>query len=206
MRLRDGFDERDALLPRSRPGCVRLRSTGQPSQRGLRSDFPDALTSVPFDLAPPLMLVVSVRLSDYGGPPKVPLPTRHQKTNDTPVYLATFDFGSARTFSPRVSRASVCFLRSEQSRRRSCMSFVPFLFHFASRWLPRWQPRANPSRRTLTRYVRRSARLAEERSQQFRAEDATALAAREMAAAAAEHRTRSSRRHQQPAGQRTGPI
>lgn len=48
----------------------------------------DALTSVPFDLAPPLMLVVSVRLSDYGGPPRVPLQTWH-KTNDTPVYLAT---------------------------------------------------------------------------------------------------------------------
>ena len=49
----------------------------------------DALTSVPFDLSPPLMVVVSVRLSDYGGPPRVPLPTRHQASNDTPVYLAT---------------------------------------------------------------------------------------------------------------------
>lgn len=48
-----------------------------------------ALTSVPFDLAPPLMLVVSVRLSDYGGPPRVPLPTWRQESNDTPVYLAT---------------------------------------------------------------------------------------------------------------------
>jgi hypothetical protein len=49
----------------------------------------DALTSVPFDLSPPLMLVVSVRLSDRGGPPRVPPPTWHQKSNDTPVYLAT---------------------------------------------------------------------------------------------------------------------
>ena len=49
----------------------------------------DALTSVPFDLAPPRMLVVSVRLRDYGGPPRVPLPTWHQASNDTPVYLAT---------------------------------------------------------------------------------------------------------------------
>ena len=49
----------------------------------------DALTSVPFDLAPPLMLVVSVAVSDYGGPPRVPIPTRHQESNDTPLYLAT---------------------------------------------------------------------------------------------------------------------
>src|SRR5512134_938357 len=48
----------------------------------------DVLTSVPFDLAPPLMLVVSVRLSDYGGPPRVPLSTSHQASNHTPVYLA----------------------------------------------------------------------------------------------------------------------
>ena len=48
-----------------------------------------ALTSVPFDLAPPLMLVVSLELRDYGGPPRVPIPTRQQKPNDTPVYLAT---------------------------------------------------------------------------------------------------------------------
>ncbi len=49
----------------------------------------DTLTSVQLDLAPPLMLVVSLRLSDYGGPPRVPIPTRQQQTNDTPVYLAT---------------------------------------------------------------------------------------------------------------------
>ena len=49
----------------------------------------DALTSVSFDLAPPLMLVLLVRFSDYGGPPRVPLPTWHQASNDTPVYLAT---------------------------------------------------------------------------------------------------------------------
>jgi hypothetical protein len=49
----------------------------------------DALTSVPFNLAPPVMLVVSVRLSDFNGPPRVPLPTWHQESNDTPVYLAT---------------------------------------------------------------------------------------------------------------------
>jgi hypothetical protein len=49
----------------------------------------DALTSVPFDLAPPLMLMVSLRLGDYGGPPRVPIPTRQQESNDTPVYLAT---------------------------------------------------------------------------------------------------------------------
>lgn len=48
----------------------------------------DALTSVPFDLAPPL-LVVSLELSDYGGPPRVPIPKRHQTSSDTPVYLAT---------------------------------------------------------------------------------------------------------------------
>jgi hypothetical protein len=48
----------------------------------------DALTSGPFDLALPLILVVSVRLTDHGGPPKVPLPTWHPST-DTPVYLAT---------------------------------------------------------------------------------------------------------------------
>src|SRR5512134_1479527 len=49
----------------------------------------DALTSVPFDLAPSLMLVTSVRLGDCGGPPRVPLPTWHQASNNTPVYLAT---------------------------------------------------------------------------------------------------------------------
>src|SRR5574339_290650 len=49
----------------------------------------DALTSVSFDLAPPLMLLVSLALSDYGGPPRVPIPTRQQEKNDTPVYLAT---------------------------------------------------------------------------------------------------------------------
>jgi hypothetical protein len=49
----------------------------------------DALTSVPFDFTPPLMLVVSLGLSDYGGPPRVPIPTRQQESNDTPVYLAT---------------------------------------------------------------------------------------------------------------------
>jgi hypothetical protein len=49
----------------------------------------DALTSVPFDLAPPLLLVASLSLSDYGGPPRVPIPTRQQEKNDTPVYLAT---------------------------------------------------------------------------------------------------------------------
>ena len=49
----------------------------------------DALTSVPFDVTPPLMLVVSFGLSDYFGPPRVPIPTRQQELNDTPVYLAT---------------------------------------------------------------------------------------------------------------------
>jgi hypothetical protein len=49
----------------------------------------DALTSVPFDLVPPPMLVVAVRPSDYGGPPRVLIPTQQQKANDTPVYLAT---------------------------------------------------------------------------------------------------------------------
>ena len=49
----------------------------------------DALASVPFDLAPPLILVVSLGLSEYGGRLRVPIPTRHQNTNDTPVYLAT---------------------------------------------------------------------------------------------------------------------
>ena len=49
----------------------------------------DVLTSVPLDFAPPPMLVVSLELSDYGGPPRVPIPTRHVESNDTPVYLAT---------------------------------------------------------------------------------------------------------------------
>jgi hypothetical protein len=50
----------------------------------------DVVISVPFDLAPPLMLVVSlVGVHDYGGPPRVPIPTRQQETNNTPVYLAT---------------------------------------------------------------------------------------------------------------------
>ena len=48
-----------------------------------------ALTSVPFDLTPPLMLVVPLGLSDYGGAPRVPIPTRQRKSNDTPVYLVT---------------------------------------------------------------------------------------------------------------------
>jgi hypothetical protein len=43
----------------------------------------DALTSVPFDFAPPLMVVVSLELSDYGGPPRVPIPARHHESNDT---------------------------------------------------------------------------------------------------------------------------
>jgi hypothetical protein len=49
----------------------------------------DALTGVPFDLSPPLMMVVSLRPSDYGGPPRVPIPARQQRSNGTPVYLAT---------------------------------------------------------------------------------------------------------------------
>ena len=49
----------------------------------------DALTSIPYDLTPPLMLVVSLYVSDYGGPPRVPLPRWHDRANDTPVYLAT---------------------------------------------------------------------------------------------------------------------
>jgi hypothetical protein len=49
----------------------------------------DALPSVPLDLVAPPMLVVSLALSDYGGPPTVPIPAQQQKKNDTPVYLAT---------------------------------------------------------------------------------------------------------------------
>ena len=49
----------------------------------------DAVTSVPLDFAPPLMFVVSLHVNDYGGPPRVPLPTWHRQSNHTPVYLAT---------------------------------------------------------------------------------------------------------------------